>query len=186
MGGVFSANGAAESRVLMIGLDAAGKTTVLYRLSRTFRAEVVTTIPTIGFNVETLERAPLEYTVWVRRPLFLPSPLISRTRKDVGGEDKIRPLWRHYYQNTRKLIFMVDSHDRCRFPEARKELECALREDELREVPLLVVANKQVRHMIFPYLFVLRAMQDLPNAVSVEELTEEMGLSEIEGRSWTI
>ena len=90
MGGVFSANGAAESRVLMIGLDAAGKTTVLYRLSRTLRAEVVTTIPTIGFNVETMERGPLEYTVWVSRPLppSLPSHLTNAEGCWRGGQDQ--------------------------------------------------------------------------------------------------
>ena len=64
----------------MVGLDAAGKTTILYKLKL---GEVVTTIPTIGFNVETVEYKNISFTVW-----------------DVGGQDKIRPLWRHYYQNT--------------------------------------------------------------------------------------
>jgi hypothetical protein len=57
----------------------------------------VTTIPTIGFNVETVEYKNISFTVW-----------------DVGGQDKIRPLWRHYYQNTQGLIFVVDSNDRDR------------------------------------------------------------------------
>jgi small GTP-binding protein len=64
--------------VLQVGLDAAGKTTILYKLKL---GEVVTTIPTIGFNVETVEYKNISFTVW-----------------DVGGQDKIRPLWRHYYQ----------------------------------------------------------------------------------------
>ena len=67
-------------RILMVGLDAAGKTTILYKLKL---GEVVTTIPTIGFNVETVEYKSISFTVW-----------------DVGGQDRIRPLWRHYYQNT--------------------------------------------------------------------------------------
>ncbi len=85
-------------RILMVGLDgmlplsraagalltqcapAAGKTTILYKLKL---GEVVTTIPTIGFNVETVQYKKIEFTVW-----------------DVGGQDKIRPLWRHYFQNT--------------------------------------------------------------------------------------
>ena len=60
------------------GLDAAGKTTILYKLKL---GEIVTTIPTIGFNVETVEYKNISFTVW-----------------DVGGQDKIRPLWRHYFQ----------------------------------------------------------------------------------------
>ena len=64
----------------MVGLDAAGKTTILYKLKL---GEIVTTIPTIGFNVETVDYKNISFTVW-----------------DVGGQDKIRPLWRHYYLNT--------------------------------------------------------------------------------------
>ena len=75
-----------------VGLDAAGKTTILYKLKL---GEIVTTIPTIGFNVETVEYKNISFTVW-----------------DVGGQDKIRPLWRHYFQNTQGLIFVVDSNDR--------------------------------------------------------------------------
>merc|ERR1712224_645806 len=81
--------GKQEMRILMVGLDAAGKTTILCKLKL---GEVVTTIPTICFNVETVEYKNISFTVW-----------------DVGGQDEIRPLWRHYYQNTQGLIFGVDS-----------------------------------------------------------------------------
>merc|ERR1712072_1010538 len=91
-----------EMRILMVGLDAAGKTTILYKLKL---GEVVTTIPTIGFNVETVEYKNISFTVW-----------------DVGGQDKIRKLWRHYYQNTQGIIFVVDSNDRDRIEDAREEL----------------------------------------------------------------
>ncbi len=94
--------GKTEMRILMVGLDAAGKTTILYKLKL---GEVVTTIPTIGFNVETVDYKNISFTVW-----------------DVGGQDKIRPLWRHYYQNTQGLIFVVDSNDRDRIEPAREEL----------------------------------------------------------------
>lgn len=87
----------------LVGLDAAGKTTILYKLKL---GEIVTTIPTIGFNVETVEYKNICFTVW-----------------DVGGQDKIRPLWRHYFQNTQGLIFVVDSNDRERIVEAEKELQ---------------------------------------------------------------
>merc|ERR1711885_76614 len=119
-----------EMRILMVGLDNAGKTTVLYKRKL---GEVVTTIPTIGFNVETVEYKNISFTVW-----------------DVGGQTKIRPLWRHYFQNTQGLIFVVDSNDRERITEAQEELQKMLQEDELREATLLVFANKQ----------------DLPNAMT--------------------
>ena len=128
MGGMFSKIwqrflGKKEMRILMVGLDAAGKTTILYKLKL---GEVVTTIPTIGFNVETVEYKNISFTVW-----------------DVGGQDKIRLLWRHYYQNTQGLIFVVDSNDRDRVDDAREELHKMLSEEELREAVLLVFANKQ-------------------------------------------
>ena len=102
-----------EMQILMVGLDAAGKTTILYKLKL---GEIVTTIPTIGFNVETVEYKNITFTVW-----------------DVGGQDKIRPLRRHYFQNTQGLIFVVDSNDRDRVVEARDELHRMLNKDELRD-----------------------------------------------------
>lgn len=82
--------------------------------------------PHQGFNVETVEYKNISFTVW-----------------DVGGQDKIRPLWRHYFQNTQGIIFVVDSNDRDRIVEAREELQRMLNEDELRDANLLVFANKQ-------------------------------------------
>jgi len=142
--------GKQQMRILMVGLDAAGKTTILYKLKL---GEIVTTIPTIGFNVETVEYKNISFTVW-----------------DVGGQDKIRPLWRHYFQNTQGLIFVVDSNDRERVNEAKEELNKMLGEDELREAVLLVFANKQ----------------DLPNAMTCADLSDKLGLSSIRGRRWYI
>ena len=110
-------------RILMIGLDNAGKTTVLYKLKL---GEVVTTLPTIGFNVETVEYKNISFTVW-----------------DVGGQTKIRPLWQHYYENTQGIIYVVDSNDPVRIKEAREELEAVLQDDRLRDAAVLVFANKQ-------------------------------------------
>merc|ERR1719473_114938 len=101
-----------EMRILMVGLDAAGKTTILYKLKL---GEVVTTIPTIGFNVETVEYKNIAFNVW-----------------DVGGQDKIRPLGRHYYEDSNGIIFVVDSNDQARIEEAKKELDMMLEEEELR------------------------------------------------------
>ncbi|KAF6028514.1 ARF1 [Bugula neritina] len=133
-------------RILMVGLDAAGKTTILYKMKL---GEIVTTIPTIGFNVETVEYKNISFTVW-----------------DVGGQDRIRSLWRHYFQNTQGLIFVVDSNDRERLQEARGELERMMNEDDLRDSILLIFANKQ----------------DLPNALSTAELTEKLGLNSFRNR----
>ncbi|XP_018955408.2 ADP-ribosylation factor 4-like [Cyprinus carpio] len=137
-------------RLLMVGLDAAGKTTVLYKLKL---GEVVTTIPTLGFNVETVEYRNISFTVW-----------------DVGGQDVIRRLWRHYYQNTKGLIFVVDSSDHDRIETAAEELKAMLAEDEMRDAVLLVLANKQ----------------DLPKAMPVHELTDRLGLHTLRGRQWFV
>ncbi|XP_019712803.1 ADP-ribosylation factor 4-like [Hippocampus comes] len=142
--------GKKQMRILMVGLDAAGKTTILYKLKL---GEIVTTIPTIGFNVETVEYRNISFTVW-----------------DVGGQDKIRPLWRHYFQNTQGLIFVVDSNDRERVAEAADELSKMLGEQELKDAVLLVFANKQ----------------DLPNALTISELTDNLGLNRMRNKEWHI
>merc|ERR1711997_1091319 len=90
--------GKQDMGILMVGLDASGKTTILYKFKL---GEVVATIPTIGFNVETVEYKNLNFTVW-----------------DVGGQEKIGALWTHYYQNTQGLIFVVDSNDRDRIDDS--------------------------------------------------------------------
>ncbi|GFG33735.1 hypothetical protein Cfor_05099 [Coptotermes formosanus] len=92
------------------------------------------------------------------------------TLRDVGWQRKIGPLWRHYFQNTQGLIFIVDSHERQRIGEAEKELQTMLQKDEFRDAVLLVLANKQ----------------DLPNAMSAAELTEKLGLNQLRHRRWYI
>lgn len=112
-----------EIRILILGLDNAGKTTLLYRLKI---GEVVTTIPTIGFNVESVTYKNLNFNVW-----------------DLGGQTSIRPYWRCYYTNTEAVIFVIDSTDVDRLSTAAEELSAMLNEDELKDAALLVFANKQ-------------------------------------------
>jgi len=163
MGGFFAKAfekimGKQEMRILMVGLDAAGKTTILYKLKL---GDVITTIPTIGFNVETVEYKNIEFTVW-----------------DIGGQHLIRPLWRHYYQGTEAVIFVVDSNDRERIDggknenddNVRDQLHSMLADDELRNAALLVLANKQ----------------DLPNAMSVSQITDRLKLNKLKNRDWYI
>ena len=113
-----------EHRVLFQGLDAAGKTTILYRLKL---GEVVAAIPTIGFNVEELKYNNITFSCW-----------------DVGGGDKIRLLMRHYYPNTTGLVVVVDSNDRDRIELVKEDIiEMLLRDKEdLQGVPILILANK--------------------------------------------
>uniref|UniRef100_A0A2H1X1X1 small monomeric GTPase n=1 Tax=Spodoptera frugiperda TaxID=7108 RepID=A0A2H1X1X1_SPOFR len=111
MGGLFSyfrgLLGAREMRILILGLDGAGKTTILYKLQV---GEVVTTIPTIGFNVEQVTYKNLKFQVW-----------------DLGGQTSIRPYWRCYYGNTDAIIYVVDSADRDRIGISKDELVHMLR-----------------------------------------------------------
>ncbi|EIE91613.1 ADP-ribosylation factor 6 [Rhizopus delemar RA 99-880] len=135
-----------EMRILMLGLDAAGKTTILYKLKLN---QSVTTIPTVGFNVESVVYKNVKFNVW-----------------DVGGQDKIRNLWRHYYTGTQGLIFVIDSQDRDRIDEARQELHRILSDREMKDCLLLVFANKQ----------------DLPDAMPPSEVTEKLGLDKMKDR----
>jgi len=139
-----------ERRVLMLGLDAAGKTTVLNMLNL---GEVVATMPTIGFNVETVSYKNLAMTIW-----------------DVGGQQRIRALWRHYYQGSDAVIFVVDSADPERLEEAGEELQRVLSDDLLRDAIVLVYANKQ----------------DLPNAVSCKDVAKAMQLHRDRQRIWHV
>ncbi|XP_051934645.1 ADP-ribosylation factor-like protein 14 [Hippocampus zosterae] len=114
-----------QVHVLMLGLDQSGKSTLLYKLK--YNKSVVT-VPTVGFNVETLEtdrRSP-SLTVW-----------------DVGGQRKMRPHWEHHYADAAGLMFVVDSADQGRLDEARKELHRMLKFESLRGVPLVILSNKQ-------------------------------------------
>ena len=140
--------GQEQMRMIIIGLDNAGKTTVLYKLHL---GEVVTTVPTVGFNVETVNYSGLKFQVW-----------------DLGGQTGLRPYWRCYYQDTNAVVFVVDSTDKERLEYSRQELEIMLQEDELKGVPVLVLANKQ----------------DMPGAMGYDEIYKGLGLSSIKNRQW--
>ncbi|KAI8346579.1 ADP-ribosylation factor family-domain-containing protein [Mortierella sp. GBAus27b] len=141
------------TQTMMLGLDCAGKTTILYRLKL---GEVVYTIPTIGFNVETFTYNKFTLTVW-----------------DACGGGQIARMWHHYLLNMVGMIFVVDSSDEPRIHEAREHLWSAheeLQRRELGSIPLLVYANKQ----------------DLDASMTVAEVRDGLGLEALKEREWHI
>ncbi|XP_069618084.1 ADP-ribosylation factor-like protein 3 isoform X1 [Ranitomeya imitator] len=110
-------------KIILLGLDNAGKTTILTRLAL---EEVSNITPTQGFNIKSVQSQSLKLSVW-----------------DIGGQRTIRTHWKKYLGNTDLLIYVVDSADRKRFEETGQELAELVGEDSLFGVPLLVFANKQ-------------------------------------------
>ncbi|KAJ3410284.1 hypothetical protein HDV05_003966 [Chytridiales sp. JEL 0842] len=140
-----------ELRIVMMGLDGSGKTSILYRLKK---AAVMETVPTVGFNVEAVKFKNISFQVW-----------------DCGGQDSIRPLWRHYFAGTQGLVFVIDSADEGRMKEASRELGKILENPEMEGVPVLVLANKQ----------------DLEEVLTVDEITSMLDLkSRATDRQWQV
>ena len=139
-----------ERRVMMIGLDRVGKTTILFK----FRfGDIEHAIPSIGLGVETLEHKGICLNVW-----------------DLGGQEKILPVWRHFYEKAQGIIFVIDSTDRDRLEIAKVELQKILHENLLCDAAILIYANKQ----------------DLSNVMTASELTESLGLCSETSHEWKI
>jgi small GTP-binding protein len=124
-------------RAHLLGLDAAGKTTILYQLKL---GEVVSTIPTVGFNVETIEYKNISLNIW-----------------DVGGSESIRTQWKKHLENVEVIIYVVESHENDRLIESRDTLKELLKEEALRDSLLLVYANK----MELPYADIIEVTKQL-------------------------
>ncbi|VBB26596.1 unnamed protein product [Acanthocheilonema viteae] len=181
-----------EFRILLLGLDNAGKTTILKNLAS---EDIRHITPTQGFNIKSVVSDDVKLNVW-----------------DIGGQRKIRPYWKNYFENTDVLIYVIDSCDRKRFDETgmvkklmvltaqnirsaavfsgdigalklllviknyalkdrfERELFELLDEEKLKNVPLLVYANKQ----------------DLVTAAKANEIAEGLQLLSIRDRSWQI
>jgi len=112
-----------EARILVLGLDNSGKTTILKSLSEEDISQVM---PTHGFNIKNLNHDGFKLTVW-----------------DVGGQESLREYWTNYFEGTDALVYVIDSADRRRMEETGVELQQLLDEEKLSSVPLLVMANKQ-------------------------------------------
>ncbi|KAJ3110661.1 ADP-ribosylation factor protein 3, partial [Physocladia obscura] len=112
-----------QVRFLILGLDNAGKTSILKRLAQ---EDITNAKPTQGFNIKSVTQDGINMNVW-----------------DIGGQKSIRPYWRNYFDATNVLIYVIDSSDRVRLEETGLELNLLLEEAKLSGVPLLVLANKQ-------------------------------------------
>ncbi|KAK2173945.1 hypothetical protein NP493_839g01038 [Ridgeia piscesae] len=139
-----------ELRILLLGLDNAGKTTLLKHLASEDISHIT---PTQGFNIKSVQSSGFKLNVW-----------------DIGGQRKIRPYWKNYFENTDVLIYVIDSADRKRFDETAEELSLLLDEEKLTGVPVLIFANKQ----------------DLFGAAPASEIAQGLNLHSIRDRKWQI
>ncbi|KAJ1628213.1 ADP-ribosylation factor 1 [Pavlovales sp. CCMP2436] len=157
-------------RVLILGLDAAGKTSILYRLKL---GTVVTTIPTIGFNVESVQTGKVTIACW-----------------DIGGKDKMRPLWRPYYQGASAVVAVVDTHDLDRLEDAVENITRVLEEEGPKGVPVLVLLNKidipgdRISADKFYKLLSSRLQDALPQQLYLQECSAHKGIGLVEGFAW--
>ncbi|NXY10429.1 ARL14 protein, partial [Pteruthius melanotis] len=145
-------SGLKRASILMLGLDSAGKSTLLYKLRY---KEAFLTMPTIGFNVDMIEVGKdFTLTFW-----------------DVGGQKKMRELWSNFLEGTDGLLYVVDSSDKHRLEESRREFELILKNESIKNVPVVVLANKQ----------------DLPGALNAEEITRRFKMKKYcSDRNWYV
>ncbi|XP_068021366.1 ADP-ribosylation factor-like protein 11 [Melanerpes formicivorus] len=140
-----------DARVVMLGLDFAGKSTILYKLKR---GQAVETCPTVGFNVESLQTpCRVSFNLW-----------------DVGGQGSLRASWPDYLEDISILIFVLDSADTARLPEAIAALEEALSHPSMAGVPVLLLANKQ----------------EVPGALAPTELRERLQQGRLVDHRWVL
>ncbi|XP_037384651.1 ADP-ribosylation factor-like protein 11 [Talpa occidentalis] len=151
MGSLNSRGPKAEAQVVMMGLDSAGKTTLLYKLKG---HQLVETLPTVGFNVESLKTpGHVTLTLW-----------------DVGGQIPLRASWKDYLEGVDILVYVLDSTDEARLPEAVAELTEVLDDPHMASIPFLVLANKQ----------------EAPTALSLLEIRDRLGLERFQDRCWEL
>ncbi|KAH0791485.1 ADP-ribosylation factor 1 [Histomonas meleagridis] len=170
MGSAFSNSFGAnrETKILLLGISGAGKTTILRKLK--LGDSAITIIPTIGFNVKTTKYKGSDIYCF-----------------DLQGACRIRELWNHYFQNSQGIVFVVDSADGERIEEAKDELFLLLKNDELRDCVLLVYASKQdLPNAIGPNemsnILQLNSIKDRP--WKIQGISAQTGDGIYEGLDW--
>ena len=143
-----SSNDVSEIRFIMLGLDNSGKSSIMCRFKS---IEPTAVTPTVGLSIEHITRNNTPVTIW-----------------DVGGQATM--LWKHYYQNTQAVIFVVDSADKSKMANAKSELFKLLDESSLSVCPILIYCNKQ----------------DLPNALNLEQIKQELDYDKINRKNKSI
>ena len=131
-------------KIIILGLGQVGKTATLYWLK--LGAEV-TTIPTIGFNCEKIKHKGISFVIY-----------------DVGGHERIRPLWKNYYKDTSGVIFVVDSTNEQTLEVAGSVFRQLAFDEGLYKLPILIMANKQ----------------DVAGALPPKKLAEIMEINQID------
>ena len=139
-----------DPNLLILGLDNAGKTTLLHNLTQ---EQVKTTEPTKGINIKTIIQEGFKINVW-----------------DVGGQREIREFWSYYYDDCDAILYVVDAADEGRLTECNDQLKLLMKEEKLRQLPLLVYANKS----------------DLKNVFEADEIVEKLELTDIVDRDWSL
>ncbi|GAA5851967.1 hypothetical protein JCM9279_007040 [Rhodotorula babjevae] len=140
-----------QVRLLMLGLDNAGKTTICKAI---LGEDVDEVSPTLGFNIRTIFHQGYSLNVW-----------------DIGGQTSLRPYWRNYFEQTDAVIWVVDSSDRARMDDCKRELHELLLEERLMGASLLVFANKQ----------------DIASAMTTDEISTALDLDTLSSsHRWSI
>uniref|UniRef100_A0A8D8PYY1 ADP-ribosylation factor-like protein 2 n=1 Tax=Cacopsylla melanoneura TaxID=428564 RepID=A0A8D8PYY1_9HEMI len=142
-----------QRKILIVGLDGSGKSTLIKQISSGNTSLSHNLKPTEGFNITILQKG--EYTM----NIF-----------ELGGQENVRRFWNTYFEDTDLLVFVVDSADQSKLPDAASELKNLLGDRRLSTVPILVIANKQ----------------DIPGALSADEVGVALDLSSISSRQHRI
>mmetsp|Transcript_17775 Transcript_17775/g.32172 ORF Transcript_17775/g.32172 Transcript_17775/m.32172 type:complete len:180 (+) Transcript_17775:84-623(+) len=158
-----------EARILMLGLDNAGKTTILKKLSE---EDISHIMPTQGFNIKSVVHDGFKLNVW-----------------DIGGQKTIRPYWANYFESSDALVYVIDSSDERRLQESGQELKELLAEDKLGGIPLLVFANKQDLLQAVPADTIsdtLQLAQIKDRTWSIQACSAKAGEGLQEGMEWLV
>lgn len=163
-----------QMKILVIGLDNSGKTTLINYLKPKKAVSSAETVPTIGLNTEEFAKNGVQFTAF-----------------DMSGQNRYRNLWEHYFKDAEAIVFVVDSTDRIRFVVAKNELDAILESPELqkRKVPILFFSNKMDMPAAATPMEVVQALsldqlQDRPWTIAPSNALAGAGVEE--GMTWLV